>query len=137
MFNSKEYEWASITVVMGGRNVTGIRGVKYNTKQEKEVLYAKGNKAHAIQRGNKSCEGSITLLQSELDALTRAAGGDLLDANLNLIVAYGNPSQGEPISTDIIKGVEFTDVPKGMSQGDKFSEHELPFIALDVDYNAV
>ncbi len=137
MFNSKEYEWASITVVMGGRNMTGIRGVKYHTKQEKEVLYAKGNKAHAIQRGNKSCEGSITLLQSELEALTRAAGGDLLDANLNLIVAYGNPSQGEPISTDIIKGVEFTDVPKGMSQGDKFSEHELPFIALDVDYNAV
>ena len=48
MFNSKEYEWADIDVVMGGRSVTGIRGIKYDTKKEKEQIYAKGN---AYRRG--------------------------------------------------------------------------------------
>ena len=52
MFNSREYEWSDITVVMGGRNITGLRGIKYNTKREKELLHAKGNKPHSIQRGN-------------------------------------------------------------------------------------
>ena len=47
MFNSREYEWADISVVMGGRPITGIRGIKYNIKKEKELLYAKGNwKSH-------------------------------------------------------------------------------------------
>ena len=52
MFNSREYEWSDVNVVAAGRPVTGIRGVKYSSKQEKEVLHAKGNKPHSIQRGN-------------------------------------------------------------------------------------
>ena len=65
MFSSREYEWADISVVMGGRPVTGIRGIKYNTKKEKELLYAKGNRPHAVQSGNYDYSGEITLLQSE------------------------------------------------------------------------
>ena len=72
MFNSKEYEWADINVVMAGRPVTGFRSVKYSSKQEKEALYAKGNKPQGVQRGNKSYEGSIGLLQSEYEALSQA-----------------------------------------------------------------
>ena len=54
MFNTREYELADINVVISGRNVTGFRAVSYTSKQEKEALYAKGNKPHSIQRGNKS-----------------------------------------------------------------------------------
>lgn len=36
MFNSKEYEWADINVVMAGRPVTGFRSVKYSSKQERK-----------------------------------------------------------------------------------------------------
>ncbi len=135
MFNSREYEWADVTVVMAGRDVTGIRGVSYTSAQEKEALYAKGNKPHGIQRGNKSYEGSIRLLQSELDALNAAAGGDVLDVNFNIIVAYGNPSKGDVIRTDLLSGVEITSVPKGLNQNDKFMEIELPLIMLDVIEN--
>ena len=46
MVNTKEYGWSDVTVVVAGRPVTGIRGVKYGSKQEKELLYAKGNKPH-------------------------------------------------------------------------------------------
>ena len=131
MFNSREYEWSDINVVMAGRNVTGFRAVSYTSKQEKEALYAKGNKPHSIQRGNKSYEGSISLVQSEYEALKQAAGGDLLDASIDLVVSYGNPTKGDTIVTDLLQGVEFTDDKTEWKQGDKFQEKELPFIFLD------
>lgn len=137
IFNSKEYEWSSLNAIVGGRPATGLRGVKYTKKQEKEALYAKGNKPHAIQRGNKSYEGTISLLQSELEALELASGGDALDIQMDIVVSYGNAKSGDTIVTDLIKGVEFTEIPKGMSQGDKFAEIELPFIALDIVNNYI
>ena len=132
MFDTREYEWADVTVVMAGRDVTGIRGVSYTSSQEKEALYAKGNKPHGIQRGNKSYEGSIRILQSEYDALNAAAGGDALDVNFDIIVAYGNPSKGDVIKTDLLSGVEITSKPKSLNQNDKFMEIELPVVMLDV-----
>lgn len=137
IFNSKEYEWSDITVIVAGRPVTKIRAISYVKKQEKEALYAKGNKPHSIQRGNKSYEASLTLLQSELEAIEAASGGDVLDASFNVVVSYGNPSKGDVIKTDLIEGNEITEVPKGMNQGDKFSEHELPGIALNIKNNYV
>ncbi len=137
IFSTKEYEWSDINVIIAGRPVTGIRGVSYTKKQEKEAIYAKGNKPVSIQHGNKSYEGSITLLQSELEALEIAAGGDALDAQMNLIVSYGNPTKGDVVKTDLIEGAEITEIPKGMKQGDKFAEIELPFIALNIKNNYV
>lgn len=137
IYNSKEYEWSDITAIVAGRPVTKIRAISYVKKQEKEALYAKGNKPHSIQRGNKSYETSLTLLQSELEAIEAASGGDVLDASFNVVVSYGNPSKGDVIKTDLIEGNEITEVPKGMNQGDKFSEHELPGIALNIKNNYV
>lgn len=137
IFNSKEYEWSDITAIVAGRPVTKIRAISYVKKQEKEALYAKGNKPHSIQRGNKSYETSLTLLQSELEAIEAASGGDVLDASFNVVVSYGNPSKGDVIKTDLIEGNEITEVPKGMNHGDKFSEHELPGIALNIKNNYV
>ena len=131
MFNSKEYEWADINVVMAGRPVTGFRSVKYFSKQEKEALYAKGNKPQGVQRGNKSYEGSIGLLQSEYEALSQACGGDILDASFDLVVSYGNATKGDVIVTDILVGAEFTEDNTEWKQGDKFQEKELPFIFVD------
>lgn len=137
MFDSREYEWADVTVVMAGRDVIGIRGVGYTASQEKEALYAKGNKPHGIQRGNKSYEGYIRILQSELDALSERAGGDVLDVSFNIVVSYGNPSKGDIIHTDLLSGVEITSKPKSMNQNDKFMEIELPIVMLDVIDNYV
>ena len=134
-FNTREYEWADVSVVVAGRMVTGIRGVSYTSSQEKEALYGKGNKPHSIQRGNKSYSGSIKLLQSELDALEIAAKGDVLDIAFNVIVSYGNPTKGDVISTDLLVGCEITEIPKGLNQNDKFMEIELPLTMLDVKMN--
>ena len=133
--DTREYEWADLTVVMAGRDVTGIRGVSYTSDQEKEALYAKGNKPHGIQRGNKSYTGSIRLLQSEYEALNAAAGGDALDVSFNIIVSYGNPSKGDILTTDLLVGCEITSKPKSLNQNDKFMEIELPLVMLDVVEN--
>ena len=131
-FNTREYEWSDTNVVVANRPVTGIRGVSYTTSQEKEALYGKGNKPHSIQRGNKSYAGSVTLLQSELEALERAAGGDALDISFNILVSYGDPTKGDAITTDLLVGCEITEIPKGLNQNDKFMEIELPLVMLDV-----
>lgn len=131
MFNSREYEWSDVNVAAAGRPVTGIRGVKYSSKQEKEVLHAKGNKPHSIQRGNKTYDGELTVTQSEYEALRAAGGGDILDISIDIVVAYGNPSKGDVITTDLLMGVEFTEDNTEWKQGDKFQEKSLPFIFLD------
>ena len=131
MFNSREYEWSDVNVVAAGRPGTGIRGVKYSSKQEKEVLHAKGNKPHSIQRGNKTYDGELTVTQSEYEALRAAGGGDILDISIDIVVAYGNPSKGDVITTDLLMGVEFTEDNTEWKQGDKFQEKSLPFIFLD------
>ena len=131
-FDTREHEWSDVNVILAGRPVIGIRGVSYTSSQEKEALYGKGNTPHAMQRGNMSYSGSIRRLQSELEALERAAGGDALDATFNVVVAYGNPFLGDRFSTDLLRGCEITEIPKGLNQNDKFMEIELPVVMLDV-----
>lgn len=131
MVNTREYEWADVSVVVAGRMVTGLRGVKYSAKQEKELLHAKGNKPHSIQRGNKTYDGEITLLQSEYEALKQACGGDILDLSMDIVAAYGNPSAGDVVTTDILVGVEFTEDNTEWKQGDKYQEKTLPFLFID------
>lgn len=132
MKNSREYEWSDVSVVMAGRQVTGLRGVQYTKKQEKELIYAKGNKPHGIQRGNIDYSGEITLLQSEYEAIKAASGGDVLNAQFDMVVSTGNPSRGDVITTDILVNVEITEDNTKWDQNDKFQEKKLPFIFLEL-----
>lgn len=130
-FNSRQYEWADLTVILGGKDLTGIRGVKYSEKAEKEAVFAKGRHAHSIQTGNVTVEGEITVLQSELEALEIAGGGSILGLSVDLIVAYGNPANGDYMAVDRLVSISFTESPKEFKQGDKFMECSLPFIAIN------
>ena len=132
MFNSREYEYADITLMLGGKDITGIRGIEYSAKQEKELVYGKGSEPLSIQKGNRSYEGTITLLQSELETLIENSTKDnsILSLQLDAAVCYGNPSEGDEMITDMLQGIQFTAEPKSMKQGDKFMEIALPFIFL-------
>lgn len=130
MVNTREFEWADISLVVAGRDIKGFRGVKYSEKQEKEALYAKGNKAHCIQSGNIAYEGELTLTQSEYETLRLAMGGSILSGSLSMVVAYGNPSKGDVMVTDALSGCEFTEDSTEWKQGDKFQEKALPFVFL-------
>lgn len=130
MVNTREYEWADISLVVAGRDIKGFRAVKYSEKQEKEAVHAKGNRPHCIQSGNITYEGELTLLQSEYETLRLAMGGSILSGSLTMVVAYGNPSKGDVMVTDALSGCEFTEDATEWKQGDKFQEKSLPFIFL-------
>ncbi len=137
-FNSKEYTYSDINVTLLGRNIVGLRGVKYKVTEEKELLYGRGKKPIAIQSGNESIEGELMILQSELTALVAAAktanpANKLTALSFDIVVSYG---QGLEAKTDIIVGVEIEEYEKSLEQGDMFMEITLPFKALDVKESA-
>jgi hypothetical protein len=129
-FDSRQYEWADLTVIVGGRDLTKIRGIKYSEKIEREAVFAKGRNAHSIQSGNITVEGELMMLQSEYEALTKSGGGSVLGLSVDAEVSYGNPPDANV--TDRIVGLRFTEAAKEFKQGDKFQEITLPFVALAV-----
>lgn len=137
MFNSREYEWADVALLMGGRDVTGIRGIKYSEKIEREAVYAKGRYPHSIQSGNVAYEGELTLLQSEYEALVKAGNGSVFNLTLSAVISYGNPANGDAMLTDLIEHIRFTEAAKEFKQGDKSLEVTLPFVALRVKNQVV
>lgn len=142
IINGRQYEFADISLVLGGRDVCGLRGISYKEKQDKEVIYGKGNRPLSIQKGNISYEGTVTMLQSEVDTLkelarTKHGRASLMALNLNAVVCYGNPAQGDVMITDRIFDIQFTEEPKEYKQGDKFAEIALPFICTDIQYHTL
>ncbi len=135
-FNSKEYSYCDVQATILGRPLAGLRGIEYTAKKSKEALFGAGVNPKSIQHGKREYEGTLTVLQSELEALNRAAKEsgqvDCLDLEFDIVVTY--TSEGM-ITTDIIRCASITEFPKGMKEGDLNSEHALPFIALGVDTN--
>ena len=142
IINGRQYEWADISFILGGRVVVGCRGINYNESQEKSLLYGKGNRPLSIQRGNKKYDGNVTMLQSEIETLkelaraTHGPSGSILDLNLNAVVCYGDPSKGDVMLTDLLYNIQFTEVDKNMKQGDQNMEVSLPFIYTDLKQGA-
>lgn len=136
MFDSREYEYADITVSMLGITAKGCRGIKYKKSQDKELIYAQGNNPKAIQRGNKKYDGTLDLLKSDSDLFNDAAVAagyeDITDVPgklINITVCYAKEDQAVP-KTDTMVNVEFTEYEEGMKTGEKFKEISLPFIFL-------
>lgn len=132
-FNSREYEWADMSLILGGGDMVEIRKINYKESIEREAVYAKGRRPFSIQSGNVSFEGEITLLQSGYEKLVLAGGGSVLNLNLQGIVAYGNPERGDVIRTKTLIGIQFTEAENEMNQNDKFMEVTLPFVCLSIN----
>ncbi len=130
-----EYAWEDYKVLMGGKFVTGVRGFSYKVSQEKEPIYAQGNKPHGTARGNKSYECSMKVLQSELEAIILSGGGDPTEIPPFTIVHSFIAKRGIPMVVDVIEGVEFKEVEKAMEQGAKFMEINLACICTNIKYN--
>lgn len=136
--NGKEYAWGDIKIVMWGRQVVGATGIEYKLGKEKTPLYAAGRYAKGIQHGKRAASGTLTLLQSEIIAMNRAARAkgykDILDTEAEILVSY-IPEDSAAITIDRIVCASFSELPAGMKSGDMNSEHALPFVALDIDYD--
>ena len=129
-FTGREYEWRSIKLILGGRMITGLRGIEYTAEEEQEAIYGAGSQPMGIQRGNIKYSGTITLTGSEYHLLQQACGGSILGASTTIVVAYGNPSEGDTIHPDTLLGCVFSKEEDKWKQGDKFAEFAIPFTFL-------
>lgn len=135
-FNSAEYAWKDVFVFIDGNPIGGIQNIEYTQSTENEYVYGRGSAPRAIQEGNESYEGTITLLQSEYEALreaTQAAGyKNITKVFFTISVSY---AIGTNIQTDVVQQLKITEIPKSLAQNDKFMTIELPFMALGVKEN--
>jgi hypothetical protein len=137
-FDTREFEFSDTKVQLLGRELTGLRGLKYKKSQEKEPVHGSGNEPKAIQRGKKSYDGTLSVLKSDFDALNAAAVAagyeDIVDVPGHLIdiTCVYQKDGSSALSTDKIINVEFTEWEDGMENADKFKEVSLPFLALKV-----
>ena len=132
-FDSKECEWADMTVIFAGATLTKIRGLKYKAAKDKQLLHAAGDEPISIQSGNRTYEGQIKVLKSALDDMNRAAiaagGSDVLDMQFDIVVTY--KAQGaRQLQIDTLQGVEIKDFEKGWDQGAKNMDVTLPVIFM-------
>jgi len=136
-FNSDEYGWSDLSLVMLGRPVIGLRGVRYKESQEKSNIYATGKRPISRGRGNVEYEGEIRVLHSELRALLQSAGNasSLLDIEpFDITIVYG-VSQVATSSTDQLIYCEFLEVEIDITQGDQMTEITLPIVIGKIQMN--
>jgi hypothetical protein len=132
-FDSKDCEWADMTVMIAGATLTKIRGVKYKASKEKQLLHAAGDEPISIQGGNRTYEGQIKVLKGALDDMNRAAiaagGDDILDLQFDIVITY-KAKGTRALQTDTLINVEVKDFEKGWEQGAKSMDVTLPIVFM-------
>jgi hypothetical protein len=132
-FDSKDCEWADMTVMIAGATITKIKGIKYKASQEKKLLYAAGTEPISIQSGNRSYDGEIKVLKGALDDMNRAAlaagGDDILDMQFDIVITY-KAKGTRALQTDTLVSVEVSDFEKGWDQGAQSMEVSLPIVFM-------
>lgn len=134
---ANEYSGKDVQVTMLGRP-TAVTAISYQAQQEKQNFYVLGQKKpYSTIKGRKQYEGSISLPQSEFEALLRSlpAGTDPLDiAAFDIVIVYVS-EDSSLIVTDILKGCEFTEYEKSMENEDDNMIIEMPLKISDVLLN--
>jgi hypothetical protein len=135
--NQIEYAWENITVTAMGRTFERITAIDYDTEVDKKHIYGRGSKPKGVQPGREKPSGSLTLGQSEIEAMTRVAQatnktGKITDLVFDIQVHY-------LVGTDIVKDKIFQATlmkqPKEMKEGDAEMTVKCPFICTDILYN--
>jgi hypothetical protein len=136
LINGREYGWADINVVIGGVPLTGIRGIKYGSSQEKENVYGAGRHPVARGYGRVTSTASITLLAGTVLALQNSApSGELHRIQPFPITIVYQPDAG-PLVTHVLRNAEFTETNFEWAEGDMSKEIELPLIISDIQKKA-
>lgn len=129
-FDSKECEWSDQEVFLNGVKIGKIRAIKFKAAKEKDFLHAGGENPHSIQGGNRTYEGTLTILKGALEDVNRAsvaAGGkDCLDVSFIIVITY-KVKGNRALQTHTCSGVEFSEFELGMTQNDKFTEVAMPY----------
>jgi hypothetical protein len=138
LFNSEEYAWKDMKVVIAGRPVLTTQSVQYTTERNLEPNYGAGDEPHSIQAGNKSFTGEIGLNQSDIEALNRSAKGqganDLTDIAFDVVVNFSK-TVTDPQVTDVLRHCRISSLPKGWNQGDSKMVITCQMMILKIEYD--
>lgn len=130
MINGTEYGFEDVKISMLGRSLVGFTAVRYGATKEYSNIHGRGNSPIRRGRGKKDAKpGSITLLQSEFEALQRSAppGTDPTDwAPFDMVITYGQ--LGGVLTRDIVPTCQVNDYEKGISTDDGNMTIELQLI---------
>jgi hypothetical protein len=126
-----EYSWGDVQVIIMGKSipVNGIIAFEYGGKQDKTNIFGRGFKPVARGKGKIEYSGSLTILQSEFEAMVRAIIGEkdpLFIPPSNITVSYA--PEGGIVTTDKLFGCEFTEWKKGMKVNDPNMEIVMPMM---------
>ncbi|MBW7997526.1 MAG: hypothetical protein FVQ81_13310 [Candidatus Glassbacteria bacterium] len=127
MINGLTYDWESVTITLPTGMVFEAQDIEYSDEKEITPVYGKGGMARAYGRGNYKAEGKLTLLRSELVALTAAAGTFEIPP-LPIAVSFSNEDQS--LQLDLLKDCKLKKRSFRVAQGDQTVPVEVEFEIL-------
>lgn len=138
MINGKEYSWQDIQIAFLGRVVLGVTEVKYKEKTAREFIYGTGRKPIAYADGQTDSDGSLTILQSDFEAMVASALAAYPGRTIttlppfDLIVMFIPDMDNPKIVKDVIKDVLLGEYEKGGKVGDLNMPVTLPFKCSEI-----
>lgn len=135
LINGHEYCWADIVVNIYGAPITGITGIDYSDEQEVVDVYGAGRYPVSRSKGRITCTGKISLLASEVNAMTKkTANGRLQDLPpFDIIVSY-IPDDGGVVVTDKIRNCQFKKNERSWSEGDTSKSVDLDLAVSHIEW---
>ena len=138
MINGNEYAWEDVQVILPGKAtpVEGIVAIEYEESKDHTEVYGRGSKPVALGRGKTSFNGSMTLNQSEFEALQQSLpfGKSVTQlAPFNVTVAYA--PEGGIATVDQLIAVRIKKFKKGMKNGDGNMEVVCDLAIGDIKYS--
>jgi hypothetical protein len=135
IINGDAYDFGQITVKVGTKTYSLIKGIDYETKQDRGKIRGTSPGVRRFTRGTKDESGSITWLKDGpdgFDAFVKDQGPGFGEVELTILVQYGN--NGQPVTTDTLKGCKLGGVKNGHKEGNEGLEVTTGLDVKHIDY---
>jgi len=135
LINGVSYSFASVVIIILGVPRLGIKSIKYEKKQKKELHYGTGAYPVNIGYGKFECTGSIELYLDEIQNIRNSisTGGGLMDiSGFDILINY-MPAPGKFVTHKILNA-QFTNDGADIKEGDTNSSMTLELIVPDIDF---
>ncbi len=134
MINGTEYAWEDVQIVVEGKAtpLTGVQEIKYKATKVHENIKGRGNKPVAMGRGQEDYEGSLKILQSELEAMQDALGTDSLTTRKPFLISVGYAPLVGAKRTDVLMGCRIKEVERSIGTDDTHMVVELPLAIFSI-----
>lgn len=135
LVNGEGYTHASLTIsLLGNPFVAGFKAISYDTQRDKQNSHGANGEPVERTRGRKNYTGSISLTQKEVMRIREAAGGKSLTEIPMFSIAISFANGVDPIKTDVLEAVEFTNNPTGSQDGDTEMVVQLSLVIGGIQY---